>query len=119
MGLVDLSTKLFYTSGQSHLAFFEEDLTQKRKDAEDHKGKKNTTEVWYTSYTLEFHGNKKKIYIKTPCYSIYSFPLTFRQKWFIIKMSLKGSPLDEAALWPHLPTPGLEKAGLFFAYNCS
>ena len=27
-----------------------------------------------------------------------------------------GSPLDEAALWPHLPTPGSAKAGLFFAY---
>ena len=29
--------------------------------------------------------------------------------------SPRGSPLDEAALWPHLPTPGLAKAGLFFA----
>jgi hypothetical protein len=29
----------------------------------------------------------------------------------------QGSPLDEAALWPHLPTPGPAKAGLFFAYD--
>jgi len=36
---------------------------------------------------------------------------------YILSILVRGSPLDEAALWPHLPTPGPAKAGLFFAYD--
>jgi hypothetical protein len=60
--------------------------------------------------------------VKKAIFSLLFF-LTIPSKSAIFKVFPKGNPpLDEAAAgaspkWPHLPTPGPAKAGLFFANN--